>query len=38
MWAKHDKMNKKLLSLLVIAPLLISCSGNKKAGFPRRVG
>jgi membrane-bound lytic murein transglycosylase C len=33
MWAKHDKMNKKLLSLLVIAPLLISCSGNKKPAF-----
>ncbi len=33
MWAKHDKMNKKLIGLLVIAPLLISCSGNKKPAF-----
>ncbi len=32
-WAMQNKMNKKLIGLLVIAPLLISCSGNKKAAF-----
>ncbi len=32
-WAMQNKMNKKLIGLLVIAPLLISCSGNKKAVF-----
>ncbi len=30
MWAMHEKMKKKLISLLIIAPLLVSCSGKKQ--------
>nr|ACY01283.1 unknown [Erwinia pyrifoliae] len=33
LWAMYKKMNKKLISLLIIAPLLISCSSKKQNVF-----
>lgn len=33
MWAMYKKMNKKLIPLLIIAPLLISCSSKKHNVF-----